>query len=507
MSAVVFKSEKTKVLLTRMLCAFVVLGLAFVIALRLKIAASSPLWLDETWSAMIATQPDWAGFWRETWLDCHPPLYYFTLKLWIAVAGDSNFMLRLPSIIFTFLAALVPRVWRPSGLTRCGAWTFAALLLLWQPSFNVMLDARGYALLLLLSTCSCIAFLNLLDELTRRNAVIWVMLGTMMFLTHYYSGAILAGQTLILIYCKRLELLRLWPTAFLTAPGLAWFGYHLPRLADYARPDVSVYPAINGWSVIRGLTYIFGIEGAIQLGILIAFVVLFILRRSRGNASESHRQSYLESRNIFIVLSVLVLGFSLIIAINIFKPSLTDRYFVPLVPSAMLALALMAQRIGGTGLAGALLALSWLVPQLDVRVIHDKDDARIVYNSEEGSDFIRQHKPDRLLFVWDHPLAKIMEPRTLEQLGGYFLKRDGSEIPVQAILVSPSSDANALLRSAAIGGRPAIIWLYSRAGNSAAVAHPPSFENDPAWQCFDRRSRPAGGLSTVACVKNGPVND
>ena len=226
MSPVVSKTEKTKLLLTRMLCAFVVLGVAFVIAVRLKIAASSPLWLDETWSAMIATQPDWAGFLRETWLDCHPPLYYFILRLWVAVAGDSNLVLRLPSFAFTILAALVPLVWRPSGVTTRGAWTFAALLLLWQPGFYVMLDARGYALLLLLSTCSCVAYVKLLDQPTRRNAAIWVMLGTMMFMTHYYSGAILAGQTIILVYRKRLELLRLWPVAFLMTPGLAWFGYH-----------------------------------------------------------------------------------------------------------------------------------------------------------------------------------------------------------------------------------------------------------------------------------------
>lgn len=281
MSAAAYKPEKTKLLLTRVLCASVVLGVVFVTAVRLKIAASSPLWLDETWSAIIATQPDWAGFWRETWLDCHPPLYYLILRLWVAAVGDSDLMLRLPSIIFTIFAALVPLAWRPSGLTRRGAWTFAALLLLWQPGFNVMLDARGYALLLLLSTCSCIAFVKLSDQPTRRNAAIWVMLGTMMFMTHYYSGAILAGQTVMLVYRRRLELLRLWPAAFLVIPGLAWFGYHLPRLADYARPDVSAYPAMNGWSVIKGLTYIFGIEGLIQLSILTAFAVIFILRNSR----------------------------------------------------------------------------------------------------------------------------------------------------------------------------------------------------------------------------------
>lgn len=506
MSAVVPKTEKTKLRLTRMLCALVVLGIAFVVAMRIKMATSSPLWLDETWSAMIATQPDWAGFWRETWLDCHPPLYYLVLRLWVAVVGDSNLMLRLPSIVFMILAALVPLAWRPSGVTKRGAWIFAALLLLWQPGFYVMLDARGYALLLLLSTCSCVAFVKLLDQPTRRNAAIWVMLGTMMFMTHYYSGAILAGQAIILLYCKRLELLTLWPASFLMTPGLLWFGYHLPRLADYARPDVSVYAAVNGWTVIRGIVYIFGIENSIQLGILAAFFVIFVLRKNRYYNTELDEQKYLENRSVAVSISASALGFFIIIVINIIKPSLTDRYFVPLMPSVILALALVTQRIGGAGLGGLLLAISWLVPQLNVRAVHNKDDARTVYNSEEGSAFVRQHNPDRLLFVWDHPLAKIMDRHTLEQLGGYFIKRAGVDVPVHAIIIPSSRDANVVLRSAAIGGRPAMIWLFNKTANSSAAAYPPSFEDDPAWECSNSRSRQAAGLASIACVKRVPFN-
>ena len=261
---------------------------------------------------------------------------------------------------------------------------------------------------------------------------------------------------------------------------------------------------MNGWAAIRGLIYIFGIENSIQLSILIAFLVVFILRKSRAYNAESDNRNSLGHRNIALTIVAPVLGFVLIIAINILKPSLTDRYFVPLIPSAILAMTLMTQRIGGAGLGGALLATSWLVPQLNLSAVHDKADARTAYNSEEGSGFIRQHKPDRLLFVWDHPLAKIMERRSLEQLGGYFLKRAGADIPVHAIIIPPSRDANAVLRSAAIGGRPAMIWLFNKTANSTAATYPPSFVSDPAWECLNRRSQKAADLASIACVKREP---
>lgn len=52
---------------------------AALIAVRVPVAASAPLWLDETWSAMIATRPGWASFWHEARLDVNPPLYYLVL--------------------------------------------------------------------------------------------------------------------------------------------------------------------------------------------------------------------------------------------------------------------------------------------------------------------------------------------------------------------------------------------------------------------------------------------
>ena len=162
--------QKPALPLARMFQIFVVLAAAWVVADRIQIASGLPLWLDETWSGMIATRSDWSSFWREVWLDCNPPLYYLFLTGWVTVFGDSNLMLRLPSVFFVVCAAALPLVWRPQGLNRTGAWTWGALILFWQPGLFIMLDARGYGLMILLATISCLVVARLFEQLTRSGA-------------------------------------------------------------------------------------------------------------------------------------------------------------------------------------------------------------------------------------------------------------------------------------------------------------------------------------------------
>lgn len=127
------------------------MAVATVTVERFWLAQGLPLWLDETWTAMIARQPTWNAFWREVWLDCNAPFYYLLMWLWEGVAGQSNLALRLPSIVFVTLAGVLPAFWRAPGMSREAALTWAALLCLWWPGIAVSLDARAYGLLLLVS--------------------------------------------------------------------------------------------------------------------------------------------------------------------------------------------------------------------------------------------------------------------------------------------------------------------------------------------------------------------
>lgn len=508
MLSTISRTQPSMMSLTLFLRASVLLGTIYVIGTRLIISASLPLWLDETWSGMIATRADWPSFWREAWLDCNPPLYYFFLTGWVSIFGDSNFLLRLPSSLFVIAAAMLPVIWRPQGLNRAGAWTFATLILLWQPGLQVTLDARGYGLMLLLSTASCLVVARMLERLTLPRAAAWVALGTLMFLTHYYAAVLVIGQGTVLLYRHRVALLHVWPAVLIALPGLAWFAYHLPRLKDYARTDVAWYDPTTGWSVLGHLIYVLGALNFISLGMIVAIAVAAILHHRRPKASDAASQ-LADDRNLALTAGAGGVGFAIAIAIGLIQASLANRYFVPLVPAAMLALTLVTQRCARQELVGLILAFSFLLPALNPQVTREALDGRATYGYEEASDFVRAYQPDRLLFLWDHPATKIMDRRSLEAIGGYFLKRAGDDIPIRAQVAPITADPNALLRAATNGERPALIWLYDTAHQSAARDHPPAFEDDPAWICRHqhRKTIRSGELGSIACVRLGGRHD
>ncbi len=499
---------------TRFLRLSILLGAIYVVVTRLILSVHLPLWLDETWTGMIVATPGWTAFWREAWLDCNPPLYYLFLRCWTLIFGDSNFMLRLPTFLFIIAAALLPLVWRPRGLKPNTAWIFAALIILWTPGLHVMINARSYGLMILLSTASCLVVARLMDRLTWQYGAMWVGLGTAMFLTHYYAAVLVIGQGAVLFYRHRLDLFRLWPTMIVALPGFIWFAFHALRLRDYARPDVVWYDPLTVKSAFAYLGYMFGVASVFSFAGLAFFVLIVVKdkywRPSNGTpvASEAATTPSVV-RYLALTAGAGLIGYCVAIVVGLFQPSLTDRYFIPLVPPAMLGIALMTQVALWGELAGLILAFSFLLSGMNSYLTKAMLEGRAFYGYEEASDFVQLHHPDQLLFLWDHPGTKIMDSASLRGIGGYFMERAGYHVAVKPMVVPLHADANALLHQAADGKRPAFIWLYDKIRRSAALEHPPAFAKDPAWICRTqaRPTMPYGEVGTIACVKRGGEHD
>src|SRR5512141_88962 len=93
----------------RLTLVFILLG-AF--ALRLFRLGANSLWYDETVSLFLARQ-DLVSLTRHTAGDIHPPLYYYLLHFWGALAGWSEFSAAFLSLLFGMvLLALTFRVAR-----------------------------------------------------------------------------------------------------------------------------------------------------------------------------------------------------------------------------------------------------------------------------------------------------------------------------------------------------------------------------------------------------------
>lgn len=495
-----------RVPLVRLLKGIVVLGAIALVVERLWIMADLPLWLDETWSAMIATQSDWGSFWREAWLDCNPPLYYVLLKFWVAVAGDSNLALRVPSLVLTVGAAfaalmLVPR---PSGdLAR---WTWAALMLFWIPGATLSMDARGYGLLLLLSTIASTLFARLYRNLTLPIAALWLMTCSLMFLTHYFAAALIAAQGLLLLYQHRTHIAKVWPAGLIALPALMWFMLHIPRLQQYARPDVIWYEPLRPESAILYGRYVLGdISGfSLPLTLIVLLVGLAFNIAKRHDTTDPTGTAPTIEPALWATAISAVIGFVLALIVGAIQASLTARYFIPLVPPAMLGLVLVALTSRKRELICCLLVALFLPVSVNLIGQQEAAQYRNTYGYERASDFVAQYHPTQLLFAWDHPAAKILDPGSLEKIGGYFLKRSGMKFEGKVLVLREQDNPNLEFDQAADGERPAIIWLFNTQRRSAAKHHPPILDQDPAWSCREYlQTNGVDSLGAVACIRNG----
>ncbi len=133
------------------------------------------LWYDEGYSVFMARQT-LAELPVETARDVHPPLYFAILHGWRALAGESAFALRFPSVVAgTLTLALAYRLLRRHVDARAGL-VALALLAVHRPSIWYSQEVRMYALAMLLAVAALVALLAYLRDGRRRVLVAYLLL-------------------------------------------------------------------------------------------------------------------------------------------------------------------------------------------------------------------------------------------------------------------------------------------------------------------------------------------
>lgn len=459
------------------------------LSLRLWLGRGLPLWLDESWTGMIASQGSWHAFWREAWLDVNPPLYYVLMAGWTQIAGLSDLALRAPSMVFGLSAALLPLFWRVPGLPRWAIMAWAALLLAWQPGLALSLDARGYALLLFLSVAQSLAFIRLMAMPHRRAAWLWAGLASLAGLTHYFALLVAGLQGLAFLWVQRDRALACWPASLAFVPAFGWLAIHAPRLADYARPDIAWYPPMTGALATDLVRYAYGAPGWVHMALVLVTLVLTIaLSRgaSRACAAQPGKDVAAQAAAIRWAAITAILGLCITLGLGTLRPMVTDRYLVPLVPTLLLGLiaASCRWRHGWLG-AAALVIIYW--GSMDLQAQRALLVAKTRYSFAPASAFVADARPARLVFTWDHPAAGVLDPGSVAKLGGFFLQRNGQIVDPVPVRLQVGEDGNAILKAWAKNG--AVIWIYNRARRSAARDMPPDPQRWSDRRCIHQHTR------------------
>jgi hypothetical protein len=470
------------------LLAPILFALAFITALVLEfwLQRGEPLWLDEAWTIGIAGPASWIDFFHQVYWDVNAPLYYLVMYLWQGVFGQSDLAMRAPSLIVAVATPLVLALSRVEGLGHTERLTWASVTALWFPALCYAQEARSYALLLFISTLQTLAFIRLLQAPNTGRATVWAAFGALAILTHYDAIFLGAVQGLIYLAAHRLRAVRTWPAALAFVPAFGWLLYHLPRIVQFARPDIAWYSVLDIDDLTDDLLHLMGER---QCWVLLAVGLLAVgLRFVPLFRSETGRRDALSNSVAPVWLAALaaVISATALIVIGFLRPSFAPRYLTPDGPGVLLGIVILIAGIAGRRAAWA---LGVLVIALGVAVgaqmAMGERMAPRGYNYERASQLLEKVHPKHLVFLWDHPVDPIEHPEQLAAAGDAFFRRDGVKLTVDPVILKPGEDPNRRLLAGAAQPHSVILWVYDVAVHGTAAADfPPEITTlDPAWTC------------------------
>ena len=296
-----------------------VVGVALVLGL-VQLGAPS-LWFDEAYTAQVVERSP--GFWLAS--DQYHFLYDGVVTVWAAIAGTSELALRFPSVIGAMLsAALMVLLARRLLFDRWVA--LASGLLVATSPFVVKWSqqARGYTLLLALALGATLLLLRAVARGTRGAWALYGLAITAVVVWHAVAGLLLVPAHVVLAVQRRRSLTGHAPLAVVIACAVA-----VPWAAVIAMRSAGEGTATS-WLTVPSATTVgqalADVSGAAGLGIVLALVGLFVLRR-RGRMPDA-----------VLLGAWAVSPFLFALVMTIVTPVFLDRYLIVAVPAfALLA--------------------------------------------------------------------------------------------------------------------------------------------------------------------------
>ena len=437
-------------------------AIALGLALRVAMGWHAPLWLDETYTAVISAQPDGTSLYRWMRRELTGPVFYGLTWLVAQGAGLSDFALRVTSFVLAVGAVLLV-AWRGHEDARLRlAW--AALLALWWPGIYQASQARPQALLVFLAVIQAIAFIQLWKTGKARWSWTWAGATALMLLTHVYAAIPGGLQGLALVWLLRHRWRNHLPAVAAFAPVLAWYAGQIPFYMSFARPGVASYPVLQPQDVIDFAPDLIGGASSLAWVILVLAAGMTVLhfharQRALPRFGELSGEAVLALCGIVAAL--------LIFAVGMVRPSYVPRYMVPCAPGVLLGIAMALLRAKGDwhralsamtvlAILQALLVGSLSMPEYRQREIYPLE-------FQQASDWLMQDGSNRpVLFTWDYPVAAINPDANLIAVGGFFFDRAGQ--PRRIIVQRPPAGARGAqpLAEAARKYRADLIWIGDR---------------------------------------------
>ena len=168
---------------------------------------ANPLFMDELFTLNILYSNDlYKIILYGNILDNHPPLYHLIMFVFTQCFGVSEFIIRLPSVLFNIISIYLIFILAKKLFSPTHGLISAIVAIILMPNVYISQNARGYSLLLLLSILTMIFLLNIIsyklkqkEKKTPFNILFFYIFSSLLCMyTHYYGC--------ILVFCELLFL-------------------------------------------------------------------------------------------------------------------------------------------------------------------------------------------------------------------------------------------------------------------------------------------------------------
>ncbi len=318
-------------------------------AIRLLGLQTQSLWFDEGWSAFAAVQPNLIAAFNADLTN--PPLYYVLLNLHAHVLGDSEFSLRLFSLLNSLLTIPLSYQLGKRIAGESAGWYAALLVTLSAQMWWAAQEARMYTLLAVLILIAALAWQKLLTRPTR-TAWLALIVAELLLLYAHNTGVVAAlwlNIVTLIAWLVRHKADRPHWRGWISSQvliGLIWLPYFVLRFLNLSEansavtsaPELNIEFIWNVWrsfliapySVVTGLSML--------TEDYIPFLLMFILVNMVTLLLLIRRQA------VWLWLHVLVLTVALIAALMILGNDFHGRYLVMIVPLVFTALGIGVAR-------------------------------------------------------------------------------------------------------------------------------------------------------------------
>lgn len=327
------------------------------------------LWLDEATSLFLAKM-DLREMIGWTAADVHPPLYYTLLHVWLRFGTSEAALRSLSAMSGLLTVAVVYGIGRLLFDRATGS--LAALLLALSP-FHLWYsqEARMYALVTLLATCSVYCLLEVLRSGRRFAWIGYVLCTSLSLYTHYYAIFVLLFQDCFVAYLcltdpERRGMLRGWIVA--QAVVLMCFSPWLPTFVGQAQGGGGgwVERSVGSPSVDAllhtAMAYTTGMvrswyPALVRRGAYLLFWACAAVGLLTARDRKPRLSSLTGSEALGFAAAYLMLPLAMAWVVSQWKPMYALRYLLPFLPPYLLLVARGAISIRGGWVRGVVIAL------------------------------------------------------------------------------------------------------------------------------------------------------